>query len=175
MQEFTNEVIDIDLLPEYQEVKLTVPHANYWKVILINISLTITLLIIGAATLIFIVEKSIPFVIYAVAGLLVFFGLLLALYRTSFKKRGFALREKDIIFKSGVIAETTSIIPLNRIQHVALDEGAFSRLYNLATLQIYTAGATGKMHIAGIPTAQARAIKEALLNKIDVLENLKTE
>jgi hypothetical protein len=173
MQEFTNEVINIDLLPKYQEVKLTVPHPTYWKVILLNITVTIALLVISATILILLIEKNMRYAIYAIGGLLILFGLLLALYRASFKKRGFALREKDIIFKSGIIAETTSIIPLNRIQHVAIDEGAFSRMYKLATLQIHTAGATGKMHIAGIPIVQARSIKEALLKKIDVLENLK--
>ena len=82
------------------------------------------------------------------------------------------MREKDIIYKSGIVAETTSIIPLNRIQHVALDEGLFSRIYKLATLQIHTAGVSGNMNIAGIPAHQARKIKEVLLSKLDSLEHL---
>ena len=105
---------------------------------------------------------------YAIIVLLTFL-----LYKASFKKRGYALREKDVVYKSGIIAETTTIIPLNRIQHVALDEGLFSRIYGLATLEIHTAGgSTGHMKIAGIPVEKAKMIKEALVKRLDILENI---
>ncbi len=173
MPQFTNEVIEIDLLPKYQEVSLNAPHPHYWKVILINISIFIILGLIGLSTFIFFNEKIRPYSIFIIGGFIVISAFIFLLFRISFKKRGYALREKDIIFKSGIIAETTAIVPLNRIQHVALDEGMFSRIYKLATLQIHTAGgAAGNMNIAGIPIDQARAIKEALLKKLDLLENL---
>ena len=172
MSEFTNEVIEIDLLPKYQEVSLITPHPHYWKVILINISIFILLGVLGLSLFVFFNEKVTPYSVYIFSGFIIISGFIFLLFRASFKKRGYALREKDIIYKSGIIAETTSIIPLNRIQHVALEEGMISRMYKLATLQIYTAsGASGHMHIAGIPIDQAKTIKEALLKKLDLLEN----
>lgn len=172
MPEFTNEVIEIDSLPKYQSVNLTNPHPSYWKVMRINISIFILFGALGLGLFIFFNEKIRPYSIYLSIGFIVIAVLIFLLFRASFKKRGYALREKDIIYKSGIIAETTSIVPLNRIQHVALDEGLFSRMYKLATLQIYTAGGdSGHMHIAGIPIDRARSIKEALLKKLDLLEN----
>lgn len=173
MQHFTNENIDLDQLPKYQEIVLTAPDKKYWKVISINTS--IFLLIIGTGLGIFLrlnVHVK-PYIYPIIGGFLLFSILLFLLHRASFKKRGFALREKDMVYKSGIIAETTSIVPLNRIQHVAIDEGMFSRMYGLATLEIHTAGGSaGRMHIAGIPVEKANVIKEALLKRIDLLESL---
>lgn len=176
MAEFTNEVIELDLLPKYQEVSLNAPDPKYWKVILINIFILFGIGVAVLTTLILLVKDVRLYSLYCVGGFILFFILIFLIHKASFKKRGYALREKDIVYKSGIIAETTSIIPLNRIQHVALDEGLFSRIYKLATLQIHTAGgASGHMHIAGIPIDQARAIKEALLKKLDLLENSTNE
>lgn len=176
MQEFTNEPIDLDKLPQYQNVELTPPNPKYWNVILINLS--IVLLIIGACLglFFFLLEDKRPNLLYPIVGYLIFAALLFFIYRLSFKKRGFALREKDIIYKHGVIAETTTIIPINRIQHVALDEGIISRSYKLATLQIFTAGgATGHVHIAGIEVEKAKIIKEVLVKRLDLIVDAAAE
>jgi len=169
MLEFTNDPIEIDQLPKYQDIKLNTPHPDYWKVIVICIFIFFLLCGIGLTALIFLNEQIKPYYMYIISAFILIIVLVLLLYRASFKKRGFVLREKDIIYKSGIIAETTSIIPLNRIQHVALNEGMLSRMYGLAMLQIYTAGSSGHMNIAGIPIDQAKSIKEALLKKLDLL------
>ncbi len=172
MQHFTNETIDINQLPKYEEIKLTSPDQKYWNVIVINVC--IFFLIFGLALLLLVLFKKDfkQFSIQIGLGFLIILGLTFIIYKASFKKRGYALREKDVIYKSGLIAETTTIIPLNRIQHVALDEGFISRFYNLATLEIQTAGgASGHMQIAGIPIENAKIIKEALIKRIDLLEN----
>ena len=170
MQEFTNETIDLENLPKYEDVALTPPNSKYWNVIVINLG--IVLIILGAflGLFIFLLDDKLPNPIYPIVGYLIFSAFLFIIYRLSFKKRGFALREKDIIYKHGVIAETTTIIPINRIQHVALDEGITSRSYGLATLQIYTAGgATGHVHIAGIEVEKAKIIKEVLVKRLDLI------
>lgn len=171
MPEFTNEVIAIDALPKYEQVKLNAPDPRYWKVIMINIGCIMGLSLVIFAFFLFIQEDIRRYSIWIAGGIFLFFLIIFFLYRLSFKKRGYALREKDILYKSGLIAEKTTIVPLNRIQHVALDEGLFSRIFGLATLQIHTAGGgTGHLHIAGVPVEQAKAIKEALLKRIELSE-----
>ncbi len=171
MQTFTNETIDLTLLPKYEEVVLEKPHPNYWKVIIINLSVFLVIFGAFATSVLFLDESFTVNKWYLAGGFAVLAVVLFTLYRASFKKRGFALREKDIIYKHGIIAETTTIIPLNRIQHVALAEGAVSRIYGLATLQIFTAGgASGNVNIAGIAVEQAKTIKEALVKRIDLVE-----
>lgn len=172
MSAFTNESIDLDSLPKFEAIKLHAPDRRFWNVIAINILILLILGGIGLSLFIYFNEAVKPYTLYFITGFIFLFLLIFLLYKASFKKRGYALREKDIIYKSGIIAEKTTIVPLNRIQHVALGEGVFSRMYKLATLQIHTAGGdSGHMHIAGIPIDQANAIKEALLKKLDLLEN----
>lgn len=172
MQDFTNEIIDIDQLPKYEEVTLTSPHPKYWNVMVINIC--VIFLISGLALTTFLVLNKLikPYLYPILIAYLIVLVVTFILYYLSFKKRGFTLREKDVIYKKGIIAESTTVIPLNRIQHVALDEGLFSRFYGLATLQVYTAsGISGHIFIAGIPIEKAKTIKEALVKRLDSLEN----
>lgn len=172
MQDFTNETIDLNQLPKYEEVILESPNKQYWNVIVINIALFF--LICGVALLLLTLfnDDIKPYPLQIAVGFSIIVSLTFLLYSVSFKKRGYALREKDVIYKSGIIAETTTVVPLNRIQHVALDEGLFSRIFGLATLEIHTAGgSTGHMKIAGIPVEKAKIIKEALVKRIDILDN----
>lgn len=174
MQHFTNETIDIKQLPKYEETALTAPASKYWQVMLINL-IIFTLLSGGGLAILILIDEKMR------ANWAIFIGLfvliiivLFFLYWASFKRRGFALREKDIIYKSGVIAETTTIVPLNRIQHVALNEGMLSRIFKLGTLHVYTAGgSSGEVSIAGIDIEKAKAIKEALVQRLVI--NLEIE
>jgi membrane protein YdbS with pleckstrin-like domain len=168
MENFTNEHININELPKFEEVILTKIHPSYWKVICINLSIFLGLVAIGLTTLCLFNKEFSPYAWLIALCYLAFAALLFLLYRSSYLKRGYALREKDIIYKSGIIAEKTKIIPRNRIQHVALDEGLFSRIYKLGTLQLNTAdGVAGQIRIAGLPIDDAKTIKEALINSID--------
>jgi membrane protein YdbS with pleckstrin-like domain len=85
----------------------------------------------------------------------------------AFKRKGYALREKDVLFTRGLIAHKTTVIPLNRIQHVALHEGFLSRMYDLSEVQIYTAGGSSSdLSIPGVPKEEALKIKNYLLTQI---------
>lgn len=170
MKEFTNETIDLANLPKYENVELTAPNSKYWNVIVINLGIVLIIIAAFLGLFIFLLDDKLPNPIYPIVGYVFFAAFLVFIYRLSFKKRGFALREKDIIYKHGVIAETTTIIPINRIQHVALDEGIISRSYGMATLQIFTAGgASGHVHIAGIEVEKAKIMKEVLVKRLDLI------
>lgn len=169
MISFTNETIDLDQLPKYEATMLTKPHPKYWTLMVINISVFLIILGIGLAVLLLLNDDAGLNWLIWLALYLIFAVFLFIVYRASFKRRGFALREKDVLYKSGVIAETTTIVPLNRIQHVALNEGVLSRVFKLGTLQIYTAGGnSGQISIAGIPIEQAKIMKEALVQRLVV-------
>lgn len=169
MTAFTNETIDLDQLPKYEETTLTRPDPKYWLLLVINTSIFLVMAGIGLFTLLILnndmgTNWEVWSALYVVFGVILFFVL-----SASFKRRGFALREKDVLYKSGIIAATTTIVPLNRIQHVALNEGVLSRIFKLGTLQIYTAGgSSGQISIAGIPIEQAKVMKEALVQRLVV-------
>ena len=168
MGNFTNETINTKQLPRYQEVELTSLHSNYWKVLLIN---NLFIYSIIATVMIFLwmnIEDSQdynPFWIFGIFLLVVNVSFLL--YRISFKKKAYAFRNHDVIYRSGLIATNTMVIPYNRVQHVALHEGFLSRYFGLAKVEIFTAGGSASdIEIPGIAKEEAEYIKQLLMGKI---------
>jgi len=173
---FTNETIDLDRLPKYEEILLKQPHPDYWKIICINLTIFFGILAIITGTLLLLADDVKRQAIWIISSYFVLLAASFLLFRLSFKKRGYALRKHDMLYKSGIIAESTTIVPLNRIQHIELNEGLFSRMYNLGSLQLFTAGGqTGHIRIGGIAIDEAKSIRDLLLKKLDMLENPETE
>jgi membrane protein YdbS with pleckstrin-like domain len=171
MQDFTNETINIDVLPRYEEVALNTLSRKYWKVVLLNIAIFLFILAAGIGIVLFFAEGSRPYLYVIIGTYLLFSILLITLYRASIKRIGYAIREKDLIYKSGMISISTSIIPFTRIQHITLNEGIFSRMFQLGALHVFTAGGiSGSITIPGLDIHLAKTIKEELnrqLAKVD--------
>lgn len=173
---FTNEVIEINSLPKYEEAKMTFVQKKYWTVLVIEflIIFLVAGLIITAFTFISEVQPNRFFILF---GYLILMIIIFFLQKISFSKRSYALREKDIIYRHGVLATITTIIPFTRIQHVEINEGFISRYYTLAQLQIYTAGgSSGDLKISGLSKGDAEKIKELIMLRIGKKEeNLQNE
>jgi membrane protein YdbS with pleckstrin-like domain len=173
---FTNETVDLDQLPKYEEISLKQPHSDYWKIIRINLLIFFIILGLAIGALLLFVDELRPNAVWMVPVYFILAVIFFLLYHLSFKKRGYAVRTHDVVYKSGIIAESTTIVPLNRIQHIELNEGIFSRMYKLGSLQIFTAGGqSGHIHISGIAIDEAKSIRDLLLKKLDLLENPTTE
>lgn len=169
MENFTNETLNLNSLPKFEEVDFSPLHKNYLKVVYINIAITLLLFAIAIGVLIFTIEELQNTLWYLIFGISYFVFAIIVFFASiaSVKKRGFAIREKDILYKRGLIATTTTLIPFNRVQHVSMHEGAFSRIFNLAQIQIFTAGgSTSDVKISGIEKEMAENIKELLMQKI---------
>jgi len=169
MENFTNETIDTKQLPRYEDVQLTPLHPKYLKVVLINSFLFISVLVIGYFLLLIFNKENISpkFSIQlaiAVAAVSIF---KLCFSIVGFKKKAFAFRNHDVIYRSGIIATNTMIIPYNRVQHVALHESFISRIFGLAKVEIFTAGGNASdLEIPGIEKEEAENIKQLLMGKI---------
>jgi membrane protein YdbS with pleckstrin-like domain len=93
-------------------------------------------------------------------------ALLLTWPGISLPKRGYVLRDKDILFRKGVIWRSVTAIPFNRIQHVETSSTPFDRKFDLATLQLFTAGgSSGDLKIDGLSTAVAEQLRVFILEK----------
>jgi uncharacterized protein len=168
MEEFTNETIDTKQLPRYESVELTSLHKNYWKVLLINNAIIFSIIAIVMIFLWMNIEDSqelSPFLVFGI--FLVIVNVSFFLNRISFKKKAYAFRNHDVIYRSGLIATNTMVIPYNRVQHVALHEGFLSRYFGLAKVEIFTAGGSASdIEIPGIAKEEAENIKQLLMGKI---------
>lgn len=101
------------------------------------------------------------------------FGLLSSAYGVvADKNKGYAIREHDFSYRSGVIFKSVISQPILRIQHVELKHGPVDRHFGLASLEIFSAG--GAMHtfaIPGLPEEKAREIRSYVLTHSDIAAN----
>ncbi len=167
MENFTNEIIDTKQLSRFEEVQLSALHPKYWYEILINT--TVVFLVLGIILGV-VWYKSDEFATSAIYFIIAYFVILIfsfLLKRIGFKKKGYAFRNHDVIYRSGIIATNTMVIPYNRVQHVALHEGFISRYFGLAKVEIFTAGGSASdIEISGIEKEEAENIKQLLMGKI---------
>lgn len=167
MEHFTNDTIDTKQLPRFEEVPFSKLHAAYWNVVLIHIAIVIAVLAMAYAYVFGMIEETEPYRISVAVGLLVLCTAILLFARIGFRKKGFAFRDHDVLFREGIIATNTMVIPYNRIQHVALHEGMISRFFGLAKIEIFTAGGhSSDIEIPGIAKEEAENIKQLLMGKI---------
>lgn len=167
MQNFTNETLDTNELPKFEEVPFEPLHPDYWKIVLIHKCIFLLILTGIAGGFLFFNEEIRDFWHFLAITVLMVFGLSVFLGRISFRKRGYAFRQHDLLYKSGIISETTTIIPYNRIQHVAMHEGFISRQFGLAEVEVFTAGGgNSDIQIPGIEKEKAQNIKQLLMQKL---------
>ena len=106
-----------------------------------------------------------PMILYWTLWLVVLAGLL-AWPAIALPKRGYVARDKDILFRQGVIWRSVTAIPFNRIQHVETSSTPLDRRYDLATLQLFTAGgSSGDLKIDGLNSATAEQLRVFVLGK----------
>ena len=168
MSEFKNDLVTE--LPDISKIEFQRIHKSHLKVILINTFLVFVGLFVG---LFFLIDRKLSVSIpeYTTLIYIFFFALfaLIVFYKIlGFSRRKYALREKDISYKSGVITKTMTTVPFSRIQHVEIDEGPISRYFGLSSLSVYTAGdSSDDLDISGIKKEEALRIKEFISSKIN--------
>ncbi len=98
---------------------------------------------------------------FLAAGLLFVFYLLWPF--AAYPQWGFALRETDLLIRSGVFWKHVVAVPFNRIQHVDSAAGPLMRSMGLARLTIHTAGSQmGSVGLPGLPAARAEVLRDYL-------------
>ncbi|MEE4331378.1 MAG: PH domain-containing protein [Wenzhouxiangella sp.] len=104
---------------------------------------------------------------YFVAGAAVIMLLSLLHARFDARHRGWALREHDLIYQSGVVFRKQVILPFARIQHVETLSGPVERYFDLMRVKCFTAGgASADLVVEGLTTATAGQVRQYLLEQI---------
>lgn len=163
---FQNEPIDFSSLPAVQDIVMHKPAPSYLKVVLLSNAFFMALLLVGVVVAYFVAdEEPFPYFFVALDSLWV----LIAIYSFWLAWRGYhnqayALREKDILYKRGVIVQSLTTIPFNRVQHCEIKQGPIERFFGLKTLEIFTAGGSASdLEIPGLQGEQAQQLKDFIL------------
>lgn len=166
---FTNPEIAVDELPSAAQVEWQALDRHY--VMRLQIKALITGGIALAALLVarlsgLPVPLGAPYALaWIIVGAIVTFGLLWPIWSVPGKR--YAVRDKDILYRSGVFWRSITAIPFNRMQHVETSSTPLDRRFGLATLQLFTAGgAGGDLKIHGLPADIAERLRTFVLERI---------
>lgn len=166
---FKNEVVDLDSLPSLEHIEYQpIARQYFWSQLLATLLrlLWITLFYFIMA---FALRENIPLWIRQLVPALLLVWWIFSVFRTykTYKKKAFAVRERDIHYKSGWIWKRKTTIPFNRIQHCELSSGPIDRMFDLSELHVYTAGGShSDLTIPGLQTEMGQQLKKLILQKI---------
>ncbi|WP_323756784.1 PH domain-containing protein [Roseivirga sp.] len=167
---FENLSIDPNELPSLAGIDFKPIDPNYLKVSLISSALFFLILIGGSIAIIEfsdIEEKTNGYLI-SMSAIIILAAVSVILTILGFKKKQYALRQRDIIYTKGLIWSVRTTVPFNRIQHAELKQGPIERLYKINSLKLYTAGGqSSDLVIPGLPDKDALSIKDFVLKKTE--------
>lgn len=170
MMDFENNQIITEELPRMEQVIYEPLKKNYlWMSITQNAIFLVVLFIVGLiVTLTAFLSSFFATFIKVLGAWLVFSVVLILLTWFGFRVKGFAVRQRDITYKSGLIFRSVVSVPFNRVQHCEIRKGPFEELFDLAKLKVYTAGGMASdLSIPGLDPARAESLKEFILMKTE--------
>ncbi len=167
--EFQNPQLDTTMLPSSQHVVYEKLDPAYRKVSIYFTSFVFAVLLtIYLMAGLFIDELyQFPWILIFSIIWSVFMGIFMILAIKGYEYEGYAIREKDILYKSGIFFRSTLIIPFNRVQHCEIEQGPIDRFFRLSELSLFTAGGSGSdLCIPGLGEEKAAALKNFITNKV---------
>ena len=161
---FANPEIRPESLPGAEDLDWQPLHPRFVRRLQTGALLRIAVLAVAAAAIhIFATSEDAGPVIRAVAGVLPAMWAVVAVLSAwaliwpmiAVPRRGYVVREKDLLHRSGVLWRSVKAVPFNRVQHTRTDSGPLDRRFGLANLSVFPAGAGGhKIRGLGADTAE---------------------
>ncbi len=165
---FENVSIDIDALPKAEDIEFQKVSPKYKKVqMVVSAIIAIAFAVAGTSTSFGMGEFQNIGLIGSGALLLLFFVGRTLFIHYAYPWKGYALRNKDVIYRSGLIWRKVIVIPFARIQHGELSEGLLDRMFGLKKLRIYTAGGSSSdLSIPALPREKAEQLRRYLMERV---------
>ena len=165
---FTNPQMEFNNLPEADRLTI-VPLEPAYKTVRYISSIAIAFIVLFISWFVFITElKNWPAGIYFTLFITIISIWNVFYSGISFHYMGYALREKDISYKSGWLWRSMTTVPFNRVQHCDIKEGLLDRRFGLAKLTIYTAGGQSTdLMIPGLLPETAERLKTYILRSTE--------
>ncbi len=161
---FTNTRVDITELPQADQLEMIPLEPAYKWVRMLSAALFAAAMTGGAWLFVLVQPELTPYstvvavLVTTLSGWMIFYNGL------SFHFMSYALREKDLSFRSGWLWKSMTTVPFNRVQHCDIKQGLLDRKFGLAKLTIYTAGGqSSDLMIPGLLPDTAEKLKAFIL------------
>lgn len=166
--EFDNKQILIQDLPDFTETDPEKLDKEYMWVMFLTRSIFSTIIITGLIIAAVYIRSGEFFILKIIAITLIsgIFILYTITAKKAFNRKSYIVRQKDIIYKSGLMFNSITAIPFNRIQHIEVTTGPIEKIFRLCSLKIYTAGGMqSDITIPGLNFEKAAKIKSFVISK----------
>lgn len=166
---FENNNIPIHELPSVDAVEWTGLEKAYKPFMHIRNAIFYLILSSGLAGVYFLKsdEENLSWILWILGLIALFWIASIVLVIVGFPRKGYALRQHDILYKTGYINMRMTTVPMNRIQHVELRQGLLYRIFGLSRLMIFTAGGNSSdLSIPGLKPGTAEELKAYISEQI---------
>jgi membrane protein YdbS with pleckstrin-like domain len=170
--QFQNLQVDWQPLPRAAATEMKPIEKAYLKVLYLSWGILYrVLLIVLTLCFVFIDELQTVARISTCTGAFIFItGFTFVAGTASFKRKAYAVREKDLVYRTGWIFQKLHIIPFNRVQHCVVQSGPIERKFGLAGISIYTAASNiHDISIKGLKPDDAESLKTFIVQQIQPL------
>ena len=164
---FENPEIAIDDLPDMAELDWERLHPHFVRRMQVQNALIAIGPIAGATIFsILLHDLLIPTILFWL--IVIGFSITLLTWPAiSVPRCGYVVRDRDIVFRSGVLWRSVTAVPYNRIQHVETSNTPLDRKFGVATLKLFTAGGSGgDLKIDGLDADIAEQLRVHILAKV---------
>jgi membrane protein YdbS with pleckstrin-like domain len=166
---FTNVMMDSAALPRAETLDWTPMPPEYRSEVKVQAILMVGFLTIVAVVLGLVIPfpAKVGFIRVLLPSLVLLIGIVATLFALmKIRHKGYALREHDVAYRSGLFWRKVVVLPFNRIQHAEVSSGPLQRRYGLATLKFFTAGGSSvDLKIVGLPEAEAERLRAHILRR----------
>lgn len=173
MNSFSNFPINLSELPDAADQNFLPLQSKYRWILLINSLLFFFFLFLGAFAFYYFSPPEVPVylhvILFSVLGF--FLALRIIMLLLGFQKRGWLIRENDILYRKGLLRRKLIAIPLNRIQHSEVRQSFLARLLKISKVKVFTAGGNSSdLNVAGLSEEEAMKLKDFLSHRISSYE-----
>jgi hypothetical protein len=166
---FVNAAVGLDSLPRAEETPLLPLDPRYPRLVLgVALLVEVPVFFAAAVFVLLALPVSLPARLALVlAAFAVLPGVVWHTHRAASVIR-YAVRQHDVIVRTGVFRRKETVQPIKRIQHVELVQGPLEKRLGLSTLRLYSAG-TGHvtLRIPGLETDVATRVSAFILGFAD--------
>ncbi len=166
---FTNLQVDTETLPRAATLDLHPLPPAHRREILAQGLITTGIFVLPSIIPLLIpaIPSAVRGVLWLVPVLVLLLGTLLtALALVRFRRKGYALRQHDVVFRTGLFWRKTTVLPFDRVQHAEVTQGPLQRRFGLATLKFFTAGGSSvDLAIEGLLADDAERLRETVLER----------
>lgn len=163
---FENIEIPVEDLPRADALEWQPLDPGYRKRLLVDRLITIGFLLLGTTLAVVLpgLDGGRALLLFGGAGLVAVAMLVWPFI--SVPRMGYAVRDRDLVYRSGVFWRSVTAVPFNRIQHVETSSSPLDRRFSLATLKLFTAGGSGgDLKIDGLHSERAEQLRALVLDK----------